>query len=74
MIAAVAVSQALSFIFRGGVVDWIAFNTSSGHFICAVCLSDLYVPIAFALFVPLAMISIFLDFGPLKRKREGRKI
>jgi hypothetical protein len=74
VIAAVGLSQVLSFLFRGGVVDWIAFFASSGRFICAVCLSDLYVPIALALFLPLAGLSMLLDFGPIRRGRESRKV
>ncbi len=70
VVAAVAISQAISFLFRGGVVDWLAIFTASGHFICAVCLSDLYVPFALALFLPLAAASMVLDFGPLNRRRK----
>jgi hypothetical protein len=36
-------------------------------------LSDLYVPIALALFLPLAGLSMLLDFGPIRRRRESRK-
>lgn len=73
VIAAVGFSQALSFLFRGGVVDWIAFFASSGRFICAVCLSDLYVPVALVLFLPLAGLSMLLDFGPINRREKAGK-
>jgi hypothetical protein len=74
LMAAVGISQAISFIVRGGVVDWLAITSSSGRFISAVCLSDLYVPLVVFFFLPVALVGVVAGFDIKGGRFKGNPV
>jgi hypothetical protein len=57
-VSAACVSQAISFITRGGVVDPFAWVTPQGRLIAAFALSDFYVPLALLLITTIPLMHL----------------